>query len=188
MPAHEREKLVAIGDGAVWSVASGVVISKAIGPVGPLLAAPPDVVPLMSFRRLLPLAVLSLPLLALAGCEHPTPAQRRLLDSMVGKTPVDVVRAFGVPTRTYTADAHSFLAYIDNETGYIPGTPGWGWGFGGYGWGGGFGGFGYGGYDGFGYGGGFGGFPPSSYSTSCQTTFEVTDDTVRAWTMRGDGC
>ena len=142
----------------------------------------------MSLRRLFPLVV---PLLVLAGCAVPSPAQRRLLDSMVGKPPVDVVRAFGVPTRTYSTDGHTFLAYIDHESGYTPGTPGWGWG--GYGWdggwgGGGWGGGGWGGY-GLGYGGGFGGgIPPSYYSTTCQTTFEVSDDKVASWTIRGDGC
>ena len=60
----------------------------------------------MSVRRLLPLAVLVAPVLSLAACETPSPAQRRLLDSMIGHTPVEVVRAFGVPTRTYSADGH----------------------------------------------------------------------------------
>jgi hypothetical protein len=132
----------------------------------------------MSVRRLLPLAVLAAPMLSLAACETPSPAQRRLLDSMIGRTPVDVVRAFGVPTRVYTADGHSFLAYIDNQTGVIPGSPGpgWGWGWGGYGWGG-------------GWGGGWGtGFPPTYYNTTCQTTFEVANDRVTSWSMRGDGC
>jgi hypothetical protein len=134
----------------------------------------------MFVRRPLPLAVLLLPVLALAGCAVPSPAQRRLLDSMIGRTPVDVVRAFGVPTRTYSAEGHSFLAYIDNQTGYIPGTPGPGWG-GGYGWGGGWGGGGWG-------WGGWGGFPPSYYTSTCQTTFEVVGDKVASWAMRGDGC
>ena len=155
----------------------------------------------MSIRRSLPALLLVAPLLSLAACESPTPAQRRALDAMVGRTPVDVVRSFGVPTRTYTADGHTFLAYVDNETGYIPGTPGpgWGWGFGGLGWGGGYGG-GWGGGWGGGYGGGFGGggfgggyggyggFGSSYYSSTCQTTFEVVNDKVSSWTMRGDGC
>ena len=145
-------------------------------------------------RRLVPLAVLSLPLLILAGCATPTPAQRRLLNSMIGQPPIAVVRAFGVPTRTFAANGHSFLAYIDNESGYSPGSPGWGWGWGGYGWGGGFGGFGYDGFGGAGFGGagfggaGFGGFPPTYYNETCQTTFEVTDDKVSSWRLHGNGC
>ena len=144
----------------------------------------------MSVRRLLPLAVLIAPLLSLAACETPTPAQRRQLDSLIGRTPFDVVRNFGVPTRTYSTNGHTFLAYVDNQSGYIPGTIGPGFGYGGFGYGGGFGGYGSGfglGFDG-GYGGFGGGFPPSYYSSTCQTTFEVTNDKVASWTMRGNGC
>ena len=98
------------------------------------------------------------------------------------------MRNFGVPTRTYAADGHTFLAYVENESSYFPGSfgPGYG-GFGYGGFGGGFGGFGGygGGFGGFGYGGGF---PPTYYSSSCQTTFEVASDKVTSWTMRGDGC
>ncbi len=144
----------------------------------------------MSFRRLLPLVVLAAPLLGLAACQTPTPAQRRLLDSLIGRPPVEVVRNFGVPTRTYSTDGHSFLAYIEDESSYFPGS---GFGYGGFGYGGygGFGGFGgYGGFGGFGgYDGfGFGGFPPSYYSASCQTLFEVVDDKVASWSLRGNGC
>lgn len=143
----------------------------------------------MQTRRFVAVLVLAAPVLALAACQSPTPAQRRVLDSMVGRTPVDVVRTFGVPSRTYSADGHSFLAYIDDQSSYFPGSagPGWGWGFGGYGWGGGFAGYGGGyGFDG-GYGFG-GGFPPTYYSSSCQTTFELVGDKVASWSMHGNGC
>ena len=138
-------------------------------------------------RRLLSLVVLAAPLLALAACQTPTPAQRRLLNSLIGRPPVEVVRTFGVPTRTYSTDGHNFLAYIEDESSYFPGS---GFGYGGFGYGGygGFGGFGgFGGYDGFGFGG-FGGFPASYYSASCQTLFEVVDDKVASWSLRGNGC
>ncbi len=141
----------------------------------------------MSFR-LSPLAALAASLLSLAACQTPTPAQRRLLDSLVGRPPVEVVRNFGVPTRTYSTDGHSFLAYVEDESSYFPGSGGLGYGGFGYGGYGGFGGFGgFGGYDGFGYGG-FGGFPPSYYSASCQTLFEVVGDKVASWSRRGNGC
>ncbi|NVN13809.1 hypothetical protein, partial [Nguyenibacter vanlangensis] len=99
----------------------------------------------MKYASLLPLAAL----LALTACEVPSPEQRRLLNSMVGRQEVDVIRTFGVPTRSYEAQGHTFLAYIDRETSYSPGG-GWGWGYG-PGWGGpGWGGWG-------GWGGGWGG-------------------------------
>ncbi|MBS1024484.1 hypothetical protein JK222_06000 [Gluconobacter cerinus] len=97
-------------------------------------------------------------LLALSACEVPTLQQRKVLDSMVGKSEVDVIRQFGVPTKDYQAEGHSFLAYIDNQTQYS----------GGGGWG--------------------GGFPATYYNTSCQTTFELVSGHVVGWTMRGDGC
>ncbi|ETC97959.1 hypothetical protein P792_12210, partial [Asaia sp. SF2.1] len=57
-------------------------------------------------------------LLTLSACDVPTVQQRKVLDSMIGKSDVDVLRTFGVPTRTYQASGHDFLAYIDNETNY----------------------------------------------------------------------
>ncbi|GBD56868.1 hypothetical protein [Gluconobacter wancherniae] len=132
-------------------------------------------------------------LLALSACAVPTLQQRKVLDSMVGKSEVDVLRQFGVPTRNYQASGHEFLAYIDNQTQYSPGggMGGWGWGWGGGGWGGGWGG-GFGGPWGGGFGGpwggGFGGYPSTYYNTSCQTTFEIVGGQVVGWTMRGDGC
>ncbi|ACI51276.1 conserved hypothetical protein [Gluconacetobacter diazotrophicus PA1 5] len=144
----------------------------------------------MKYISLLPLAAL----LALTACEVPSPEQRRLLNSMVGRGEVDVIRTFGVPTRSYEAQGHTFLAYIDNQTNYAPGGAGWGWGWGGGpGWGGGWGGPGWGGWGGWGggWGGGGwggGGWGGTYYTSSCQTTFEIVAGRVSAWTMRGDGC
>ncbi|GBQ66619.1 hypothetical protein AA103196_1452 [Ameyamaea chiangmaiensis NBRC 103196] len=145
----------------------------------------------MTLIRLVPLVAL----LALTACETPSPKQRRLLDSMVGQPEVSLIRQFGVPTRTFSANGHNFLAYVDNQTSYYSGGGsgwGWGWGGGGWGWGGPGWGGGWGGW-GSGYGmggpGGWGGgWGGSTYSSSCQTTFEVIDGKVSAWTMRGDGC
>ena len=116
-------------------------------------------------------------LLAVSACAVPSPAQRKVLDSMIGRSETDLLRTFGVPSRTFNADGHVFLAYVQDESSYFPGSPGFG-----------YGGFGYGGFGGFGYGGGFGGFGPSYYQSSCTTTFEVTGSKVAAWNVRGDGC
>ena len=124
---------------------------------------------------------------ALGGCEVPTAAQRARLDAFIGHPEIDLLRAYGVPSRSYAAQGHTFLAY---QTGYTTIDPGFGpWdGFGPFGYGG-FGGFGYGGfgYGGLGYGG-FGGIPPTVNNYTCNTTFEIVDDRVAAWTLRGDGC
>ncbi|MGI4746319.1 MAG: hypothetical protein ACRYGI_02040 [Janthinobacterium lividum] len=150
----------------------------------------------MNVKTLVPLAAL----LALSACEVPSPAQRKMLDSMIGKSETDLVRSLGVPTRNFNTGGHTFLAYVDNESSYSPGSPGvgWGWGWGGWGWGGGGFGGGYGGgFGGGGYGGGFGGpwgggygggFGPSYYQSSCTTTFEVDAGRVASWNVRGDGC
>jgi hypothetical protein len=141
----------------------------------------------MPSTRTLSRVAIVLSAVSLSACAVPSESQRRMLDSMIGRSETDLVRAYGVPSRTFTTNGHTFLAYIQNETDYSPGTPGLGWGWGG-GWGGGYGGFG-GGWGGFGgYGGGFGGFPPSFYQTSCATTFEVDAGRVSAWTLRGNGC
>lgn len=137
------------------------------------------------------LALASLMLVSLTACSGPTKEQRRQLDALVGKTEVDVVRAFGVPTRTFLANNHLFLAYIDNETQYYPGSMGWGWGWGGLvgvapagvvgaAWA-----VGAAGVWGVGHGRRL---PPSYYNSVCQTTFELSEGLVRGWTMRGDGC
>ncbi len=122
---------------------------------------------------------------ALAGCEIPSAAERARLDALVGHPELDVLRSYGVPTRSYNAQGHDFLAYDNSYTTYDPGFGPWG-GFGPYG------GFGYGGfgYGGFGYGGlGFGGgFPPSVNTYSCVTTFEIAAGRVAAWSLHGDGC
>lgn len=114
--------------------------------------------------------------LLLGGCMAPALQRPKVLDSMVGQSTVEVLRRFGVPTRTYVAQGHNFLSYIETETQFSPGYSGWDWG-----WGGGYG---------YGYGGGWGGvsIPPSYYSSTCQTTFEVVGDKVVGWKLYGGGC
>ena len=140
----------------------------------------------MRLKYLLPVPAL----LALASCEVPNAAQRRALDALIGRSETDLLRTYGVPSRTITNNGHTFLAYVQNDSSYSPGTPGFGYG-GFYGPGFGYGGFGYGGFGGFGPGfgyGGFGGFPPTYYQSYCTTTFEIVNDRVASWNLRGDGC
>lgn len=111
--------------------------------------------------------ILLLGALALTGCQVPSKKERRQLDSMIGKQTTDVVRTFGVPTRQFVSGNHTFLAYINQQTDYTMPMSGWGWDGG---WGG--------------MGGGMG----TAYTYTCQTTFELVNGIVTAWTMRGDGC
>ena len=122
---------------------------------------------------------------AIGGCAYPTAAERARLNGLIGHSEVDLLRSYGVPTRSYSAQGHTFLAYDTSYTSYDPGFGGFGpWGgFGPYG------GFGYGGFGGgFGEVGFGGGIPPSVESYSCVTTFEVNAGQVAAWTLHGDGC
>ncbi len=118
--------------------------------------------------------------LALAGCAYPNPAHVASLNALVGKTETDLIRAQGVPNRTYSAGGHKFLAFSRNRIETIPGSPGFGPGFGGWGYG-----YGWGGPY---WGGGFGGFGPDIVQRDCETTFELDGGVVKTWSLRGNDC
>jgi hypothetical protein len=123
-----------------------------------------------------PLGALAM-LLSLAGCAYPNPAHVAALNALVGKSETDLVRAYGVPVRTYATGGEKFLSYSMSRIETIPGDPGfypYGFGFG-YGYG--FGGF-----------GAVGGFPPEIVQRDCTTTFELKDGIVLHWTLRGNDC
>ncbi len=114
-------------------------------------------------------AVLALCLLA-AACTT-GPDRRVVLATLVGQPEADVVRVFGVPSRTFETGGRRFLAYDERRTDVIPGGP-----F--------IGGFGY-----FGYGyGGFGGLPAQVIERGCETTVEVVGGRVASWALRGNAC
>ncbi len=117
-----------------------------------------------------------LPLLALAGCVFPSIAQRQAyLAQFVGASEADLVRTFGVPSRTIDADGHHFLAYVEQHDDVLPG-------------------YAYG-YNAYGYGYGYGPFfgPPVFGASqvvvrSCETTFELNGGKVTTFTLRGNAC
>ena len=106
----------------------------------------------------------------LSGCAPPfdRPA---FLATLVGQPEAELVRRLGVPSRTYETGGRKFLAYSEQRSDLIGGGA-----F--------FGGFGYfgPGYD------GYGGFPSEIIERSCETTFEVGDGRVLAWSLRGNAC
>ncbi len=123
-------------------------------------------------RRVLP--TMLLPLLLVAACD-PYALQRReaTLAAYVGDSETDIVRIFGVPTRTYEAGGHRFLAYDQGSVDIVPPLNSWqpwGWGWGGPGWG---------------YGGGF---PAQVVQRLCETTFEVAGGRVIGFNLRGNAC
>ena len=115
--------------------------------------------------------------LALSGCAlGPNPKHVAYLNTLVGKSETDLVRAMGVPSRSFDSGGHKFLAYSRTKLESTPGDPGfgpgWGWGY--PGWHGGW--------------GGWGGFPPQIIQRDCETTFDLLNGTVQAYNLRGNDC
>lgn len=115
-----------------------------------------------------------LALLLLAGCAAHALAERRAyLTSLVGESEAALVRQMGVPTRTFETGGEKFLAYDTRHVDVVPGfyPPPW-------------------------YGPGFGPWwgypyawsPPAVIARSCETTFEIKENKVASFSMRGDGC
>jgi hypothetical protein len=117
-------------------------------------------------KRVLPLLLAAV----LAGCAPPfnRPA---FLATLVGQPEAEVVRRLGVPSRTYETNGRKFLAYSEQRSELIEGGPA-------------FGGFGYFG-SGLGY---YGAFPTEVIERGCETTIEVGEGRMLAWTLRGNAC
>ncbi len=61
-------------------------------------------------RKILTLASLA----ALAGCAYPNPQHVKALNALVGKSEPDLVRSYGVPTRTYETSGLRFVSLRDD--------------------------------------------------------------------------
>jgi len=101
------------------------------------------------------------------SCGDQLAARRAYLSGFVGQPELAVVQQMGVPSRSYQAGGVKYLAYDENRIDVIPSSPAYspfytGW-----------------------YGGGF---PPQVVDLRCETTFEVAEGTVRAFTLRGNAC
>ncbi len=109
---------------------------------------------------------------ALAGCAAGPPAPA--LDALLGRPPIALVHALGVPARTWRGNGTLFMAFDRRIGAVIPGsgpvaqkpfrTP-----------------------DPFSTGTGLG-TPPELVTRVCETTFEVVDGRAVRWTQRGAGC
>jgi hypothetical protein len=111
--------------------------------------------------------------LLLAACSNGAD-RTAFLNTLVGQSQSELVRRIGVPTRSFVADGRTFLAYDEerSSTAYSGGTLFFG----------GFGGF---------HGGGFGygaGLPTEIVPRRCETTFEIINDRVATWSLRGNAC
>ncbi len=115
----------------------------------------------------------TLPILCAALLAACAPAFDRpaFLASFVGQPDTEVVRRLGVPSRTYEAAGHRFLAYAEHRSEILStGT-------------------GFGGFGEFGYFGPSLGFSSSEViDRICETTFEVVNGRVTNWSLRGNAC
>ena len=96
------------------------------------------------------------------------------LNTLVGQPQTELVRQLGVPTRSFIGDGRTFLAYDEERSSTVySGGP-----------------FFFGGFGGF-HGGGFGyaaGLPTEVVPRHCETTFEIVNDRVATWSLRGNAC
>ncbi len=112
-------------------------------------------------------AILLVVIGTLAGCTDQLAARRAFLSHLVGQPETALVQQMGVPTRSYETGGTKFLAYDEHRIDIIPAFSTYGPYF--MGW----------------YGGGF---PPQVVDYQCETTFEVREGTVQAFTLRGNAC
>jgi hypothetical protein len=117
--------------------------------------------------------------ISLGGCVSEAEINAQL-SRHIGQNEADLIREMGVPNRHYTAQGHTFLAYIKAyqevegfgaSPGFYPygGWGGWGWG----GWGG--------------WGGGWGG-PATVVPIACETDFDVVGGRVTGFARHGNDC
>jgi hypothetical protein len=103
----------------------------------------------------------------LIGCTNQLAARQAYLSRFVGQSEATVVQEMGVPNRTYSVGGEKYLAYEEHRVDLVPGFPSYSPFF--TGW----------------YGAGF---PPQVIDLRCETTFVLTDATVRSFTLRGNAC
>jgi hypothetical protein len=118
--------------------------------------------------------VTGLALLVLAGCGDPGRAELEArLGELVGRSEVELVRRMGAPARVVEAGGRRFLAWSHSwlEPPYVPGAAAAG-----------FAGWGPGGFGMYGFGG------PMLVERGCEATFEVAQERVAGFTLRGNAC
>jgi hypothetical protein len=103
----------------------------------------------------------------MAGCADQLAARQAYLSQFVGQPEGVVVQQLGVPSRSFETGGVRYLAYNDRRIDIIPTFPSYSPFF--TGW----------------YGAGF---PPQVVDLQCETTFEVADGTVKAFSLRGNAC
>lgn len=111
----------------------------------------------------------------LAGCAE-GPSRPDVLNALMGQPESEAVRVLGVPSRTFTSNGHSFLAFDDRQLEYVAAAPPFGpWGA-------------FGPFGPYNYGYGYYIPPTVPVERVCETTLEVVGGRVASWSLRGSGC
>lgn len=118
------------------------------------------------------IATIALAAVVLGGCAT-AGKYKRSVDSWIGAREVDLVRKWGPPHQTYDSGGSRFLGYSSQRNVIVPGVAPT--------------------YTTQMYGNtafttSSGGVPPSSFTASCMTTFEVKDEVIVAATFKGSDC
>jgi hypothetical protein len=103
----------------------------------------------------------------LGGCANQLAERQAYLNQFIGQPESAVVQAMGVPSRSFATAGVTYLAYNEHRIDFVPGTPL---------------------YAPFYLGGYGGGFPPQIVQMDCETTFQVVDGKITAYTLRGNAC
>lgn len=121
---------------------------------------------------MLKLLIYSAIALSLSACATTAKYEAKLA-SWVGSNETDLVRAFGVPEKTFESGGKKFLVYYSGRNVYLPGQPAS---------------YTTNVYGNTAYTRQTAGSAGQNIALSCETTFEVSSETVTSWSWRGNDC
>ncbi|WP_312105541.1 hypothetical protein [Pygmaiobacter massiliensis] len=108
----------------------------------------------------------------LAGCAT-SAKYEAVLDSWIGSSELEIVRSWGPPAQAYETGGRKFLVYTSSRNVVLPGTaPTYTTNVVGN----------------TAYTNSYGGTPAQNLAFSCETTFELSKETIVSWSYRGNDC
>ncbi|HHM5293883.1 TPA: hypothetical protein ACRMRV_006294, partial [Pseudomonas aeruginosa] len=108
----------------------------------------------------------------LAGCAT-TAKYENVLNSWVGSSEIDLIRAWGPPQQAYNSGESRFITYTNSSNIYMPGvSPSYTTTY----------------YGNTAYTTSSGGSPAQNIPLSCTTTFELKNGVILSWQWQGNHC
>ncbi|WP_153307520.1 lipoprotein [Desulfospira joergensenii] len=102
-----------------------------------------------------------------------TAGYKKIVESWIGASELDLIRSWGPPQQTYETGGVKFLVYNSSRNVYLPGrAPTYSTKV----------------IGNTAYTTSSGGRPARNLNYNCQTTFEVIDDKIVSWKFRGNDC